>query len=166
MKYFLIANNLFGYFRQLQAIYFGLSRANNLFQCLRLCKQFISKVFISPLPHPQNKCAVPYTSGLEFRVPWKTRNIYTRPCFGHSNIGCNRTTQEHFSVTDSLTQTARLILRERVDFARQQRDRNRQNRAATADSHRQARGVATRDSGSGQVQSTKLDRTWVLLHFI
>ena len=30
----------------------------------------------------------------------------------------------------------------------------------------EARGVATRDSGSGQVQSTKLDRTWVLLHFI
>ena len=26
--------------------------------------------------------------------------------------------------------------------------------------------MATRDSGSGQVQSTKLDRTWVLLHFI
>ena len=54
MKYFLIANNLFGYFRQLQTIYFGLSGANNLFQCLRLCKQFISKVFISPLPNPQN----------------------------------------------------------------------------------------------------------------
>ena len=30
-----------------------------------------------------------------------------------------------------ITQTARLILRERVDFARQQSDRNRQNRAAT-----------------------------------
>ena len=26
--------------------------------------------------------------------------------------------------------------------------------------------MATRDSGSGQVQSTKLDRAWVLLHFI
>ena len=26
--------------------------------------------------------------------------------------------------------------------------------------------VATRDSGSGQVESTKLDRTWVLLDFI
>ena len=33
-----------------------------------------------------------------------------------------------------VTQTARLILRERVDFARQQRDRDRQNRAATVDS--------------------------------
>ena len=30
----------------------------------------------------------------------------------------------------------------------------------------EARDVATRDSGSGQVQSTKLDRAWVLLHFI
>ena len=26
--------------------------------------------------------------------------------------------------------------------------------------------MATRDSGGGQVQSTRLDRTWVLLHFI
>ena len=26
--------------------------------------------------------------------------------------------------------------------------------------------MATRDSGGGQVQSTKLDRAWVLLHFI
>ena len=34
----------------------------------------------------------------------------------------------------TVTQTARLILRERVDFARQQPDRNRQNRAATVDS--------------------------------
>ena len=33
-----------------------------------------------------------------------------------------------------ITQTARLILRERVDFARQQPDRNRQNRAATVES--------------------------------
>ena len=33
-----------------------------------------------------------------------------------------------------ITQTARLILRENVDFARQQPDRNRQNRAATVDS--------------------------------
>ena len=30
----------------------------------------------------------------------------------------------------------------------------------------EARDVAMRDSGSGQVQSTKLDRAWVLLHFI
>ena len=30
----------------------------------------------------------------------------------------------------------------------------------------EARDVATRDSGGGQVQSTRLDRTWVLLHFI
>ena len=116
-----------------------------------------------------------------------------------------------------ITQTARLILRERVDFARQQPDRNRQNRAATVDScfvliGTRQHGVAvlyeTSDRASsnkmqqnpcpikfrtlnlpapritrchttclrekadsclaksGQVQSTKLDGTWVLLHFI
>ena len=70
----------------------------------------------------------------------------------------------------TVTQTARLILRERVDFARQQRDRNRQNRAATVDScfvliGTRQHGVAVLYETSNRVQSTKLDRAWVLLHF-
>ena len=49
MKFFLIASNLFCSFMQLQTICF----ASNSFQYLRLCKQFISNAFSSPLPHPQ-----------------------------------------------------------------------------------------------------------------
>ena len=49
LKIFLVASNLFCSFMQLQII----CLANNLFQYLRLCKQFISKVFSSALPHPQ-----------------------------------------------------------------------------------------------------------------
>ena len=51
----------------------------------------------------------------------------------------DRNCQNLYPISDqngskTITQTARLILRERVDFARQQPDRNRQNRAATVDS--------------------------------
>ena len=38
------------------------------------------------------------------------------------------------TVSTFVTQTARLILRKKVDFARQQPDRNPKNRAATVDS--------------------------------
>ena len=48
-----------------------------------------------------------------------------------------------------------------IDFARQEFDAL----PACAFSLRHVM-CATRDSGGGQVQSTKLDRAWVLLHFI
>ena len=47
-------------------------------------------------------------------------------------LGLNKVIDLIFSY--EVTQTARLILREEVDFARQQPDRNRQNRAATVHS--------------------------------
>ena len=37
-----------------------------------------------------------------------------RPCFGHSNIGCNRTTQEHFSTIDRLTEISLLLFQPRL----------------------------------------------------
>ena len=62
-----------------------------------------------------------------------------------------------------ITQTARLILRERVDFARQQPDRNRQNRAATVDScfvliGTRQHGVAVLYETSNRASSNKMQQ--------
>ena len=62
-----------------------------------------------------------------------------------------------------ITQTARLILRERVDFARQQTDRNRQNRAATVDScfvliGTRQHGVAVLYETSDRASSNKMQQ--------
>ena len=62
-----------------------------------------------------------------------------------------------------VTQTARLILRERVDFARQQPDRNRQNRAATVDScfvliGTRQHGVAVLYETSDRASSNKMQQ--------
>ena len=59
--------------------------------------------------------------------------------------------------------TARLILRERVDFARQQPDRNRQNRAATVDScfvliGTRQHGVAVLYETSDRASSNKMQQ--------
>ena len=63
----------------------------------------------------------------------------------------------------SITQTARLILRERVDFARQQPDRNRQSRAATVDScfvliGTRQHGVAVLYETSDRASSNKMQQ--------
>ena len=47
------------------------------------------------------------------------------------NVG---STRDLIGQKKTVTQSARLTLREKVDFARQQPDRNRQNKAATVDS--------------------------------
>ena len=62
-----------------------------------------------------------------------------------------------------VTQTARLILREKVDFARQQLDRNRQNRAATVDScfvliGTHQHGVAVLYETSNRASSNKMQQ--------
>ena len=62
-----------------------------------------------------------------------------------------------------VTQTARLILREKVDFARQQPDRNRQNRAATVDScfvliGTRQHGVAVLYETSDRASSNKMQQ--------
>ena len=61
------------------------------------------------------------------------------------------------------TQTARLILHERVDFARQQPDRHRQNRAATVDScfvliGTRQHGVAVLYETSNRASSNKMQQ--------
>ena len=63
----------------------------------------------------------------------------------------------------TVTQTARLILRERVDFARQQPDRNRQNRATTVDScfvliGTRQHGVAVLYETSNRASSNKMQQ--------
>ena len=68
-----------------------------------------------------------------------------------------------FTLQQYVTQTARLILRERVDFARQQPDRNRQNRAATVDScfvliGTRQHGVAVLYETSDRASSNKMQQ--------
>ena len=85
-------------------------------------------------------------------------------------------TRDLISQKLTVAQTARLILREKVDFATQQPDRNRQNGAATVDScfvliGTRQHGVAVLYETSNRVSSNKMQQNpcpikFRTLHFL